>query len=129
MPSWEGALKRERAAKVFPAVRGVSGAGGGPAYRGNSSRWTLRGRTDSADFYFPTVATLFRPRSKGAGHSWSHPGRVEPDGQGTLITWLFRCPPGKGRPHSSRKENDTLSEDIAGRSLLSLPGLLFLNWS
>lgn len=77
----------------------------GPRKLRRSTRW---GRSQLGGLLVSCLGNLFPPRLKGAGQRWAHPRRVAPDGQGTLVTWLFGCPPGKGRPRSPRKENDTL---------------------
>lgn len=83
MPSLEGALR-----KGAPSLRFPHSWGGARRWRRPRGPRILRPvhpagpQPTPLDFCFPALVTLFLPCSKGAGRSWAHPGRMEPDGPG-----------------------------------------------
>lgn len=116
----EGALGRERAAQVFSA------AGRGRSHRRPSGLRKLRpGHRRGHSQLCP--AFISRPRSKGAGRSWGHPGRVEPGAGGTSLHGFSRvlrgmearAPLGGGTTLSPRKSSAAPLPGGPDRSVLT----------
>ncbi|KAJ8784382.1 hypothetical protein J1605_008315 [Eschrichtius robustus] len=117
MPSWEGALKRERAAQVSPAVRGVSGAGGGPADRGNSGRRTLRGRSRLSGLLFSRRGNLV-PAAFHGNRAQLGTSREDRASRRTPLQQArrLRLPPAEPRPPQAAPARPALPRPAPRRS-------------